>query len=35
LTYKLPFINNIESPYPSLIIRGIILALIIYYLRKL
>jgi len=35
LIYRLPFINNIESPYPSLIIRGIILALIIYYLRKL
>ena len=35
LTYKLPFINNFESPYPSLIIRGIILASVIFYLRKL
>ena len=35
LIYRLPFIKNIESQYPSLIIRGIILALIIYYLRKL
>jgi hypothetical protein len=35
LTYKLPLINNIESPYPSLIIRGILLASIIYYLKKL
>ena len=35
LIYRLPFIKNIESQYPSLIIRGIILASIIYYLRKL
>lgn len=34
LINTLPFINNLESPYPSLIIRGIILASIIYYLRK-
>lgn len=35
LTYKLPLIGQYESPYPSLIIRGIILASVIYYLRKL
>ena len=35
LTHKISFINNIENEYPSLIIRGIILALIIYYLRNL
>jgi hypothetical protein len=35
LTQKIFFINNIENEYPSLIIRGIILALIIYYLRNL
>jgi hypothetical protein len=35
LTYRLPFINNFESPYPSLVIRGIILAAVIFYLRKL
>ena len=35
LTYKLPFIKNINSHYPSLIIRAIILVSIIYYLRKL
>lgn len=34
LVNTFPFINNLDSPYPSLIIRGIILALIIYYLRK-
>ena len=34
LVNTLPFINKIDSPYPSLIIRGIILASIIYYLRK-
>ena len=34
LINTLPFINNLESPYPSLIIRGIIFASIIYYLRK-
>ncbi len=35
LTYQLPFMNLTDSPYPSLIIRGTILALIIYYLRKM
>jgi hypothetical protein len=35
LTRNISFINNIENEYPSLIIRGIILALIIYYLRNL
>jgi hypothetical protein len=35
LTQKIFFINNIENEYPSLIIRGIILALIIYYLKNL
>ena len=35
LTYKISFINNVENQYPSLIIRGIILASIIYYLRNL
>ena len=34
LVNTLPFINKLDSPYPSLIIRGIILASIIYYLRK-
>jgi hypothetical protein len=35
LTNKISFINNIENQYPSLIIRGVILASIIYYLRNL
>jgi hypothetical protein len=35
LIRNISFINNIENEYPSLIIRGIILALIIYYLRNL
>jgi hypothetical protein len=35
LTYKISFINNTENQYPSLIIRGVILASIIYYLRNL
>jgi len=34
LINTLPFIHKIDSPYPSLIIRGIIFASIIYYLRK-
>lgn len=33
--YQLPFINKINSVYPSLIIRGVIMAMIIYSLRKL
>ena len=33
--YQLPFINRINSVYPSLIIRGAIMAIIIFYLRKL
>ena len=35
LTYKISFINNTENQYTSLIIRGVILASIIYYLRNL
>jgi hypothetical protein len=35
LTYKLPLIGSYDSPYPSLIIRGIILSAVIYYLRQL
>jgi hypothetical protein len=35
LTQNIFFINNIKNEYPSLIIRGIILALIIYYLKNL
>ena len=35
LTHKLFFINNIKNQYISLIIRGVILAIIIYYLRNL
>lgn len=35
LTYQLPFMNLSDSPYPSLIIRGMLLAVIIYYLRKM
>lgn len=35
LTYQLPFMNLTNNQYPSLIIRGIILAIIIYYLRKM
>jgi hypothetical protein len=34
LIYNLPFMNQTDSFYPSLIIRGIILAIIIYFLRK-
>lgn len=32
---KLPLINELEGPYPSLIFRGLLLAIIIYYLRKM
>lgn len=32
---KLPLINELDEPYPSLIFRGLILAIIIYYLRKM
>lgn len=35
LTHKIFFINNIKNQYISLIIRGTILAIIIYYLRNL
>jgi hypothetical protein len=35
LTHKIFFINNIKNQYISLIIRGVILAIIIYYLRNL
>ena len=35
LVYKIPYINDFKSQYPSLILRGIILAIIIFYLRKL
>lgn len=35
LIYQLPIIKDFNSQYPSLIIRGILLAVIIYYLRKL
>lgn len=35
LVYKIPYINDFQSQYPSLILRGIILAIIIFYLRKL
>jgi len=35
LVYKIPYINGFQSHYPSLILRGIILATIIFYLRKL
>ena len=35
LTHKIFFINNIKNQYISLTIRGIILAIIIYYLRNL
>jgi hypothetical protein len=35
LTYQLPFMNLTNNQYPSLIIRGILLAIIIYYLRKM
>jgi len=31
---KIPYINRISTMYPSLIIRGLILALIVYLLRK-
>jgi len=31
---KIPYLNRIPTMYPSLIIRGSILAIIIYYLRK-
>lgn len=34
LTYKIPFINIGNTQYPSLIIRGIILVSVIYYLRN-
>ena len=32
---KIPYVNQLEPPFPSLIIRGILLALIIYMLRKM
>lgn len=35
LTYQLPFMNLTDNQYPSLLIRGLFLAIIIYYLRKL
>ena len=34
LIYNLPFMNQTDSFYPSLIIRGMILAGIVYFLRK-
>jgi hypothetical protein len=35
LTYQLPFMNLTDNQYPSLFIRGLFLAIIIYYLRKI
>jgi hypothetical protein len=35
LTYQLPFMNLTDNQYPSLLIRGLFLAIIIYYLRKI
>ena len=32
---KLPLISELDEPYPSLIFRGLLLAIIIYYLRKM
>ena len=31
---NIPYFNTIPGPYPSLILRGITMALIVYYLRK-
>lgn len=35
LTYQLPFMNLTNNQYPSLLIRGMLLAVIIYYLRQM
>jgi hypothetical protein len=35
LTYQLPFMHLTDNQYPSLLIRGLFLAIIIYYLRKI
>lgn len=35
LINKIPYINQLEPPFPSLVIRGLIFALIIYFLRKM
>jgi hypothetical protein len=35
LINRIPYVNELEPPFPSLIIRGLIFALIIYLLRKM